>query len=104
MNDEQVFETDVSDQLNLTLDSDETNDSFQDSDEEEMEPQLDMKTKLAEWAASRNISQSALSELLHILINEGLNLPKDPRTLMSTLKDCEVKKNGEWKLLSFWPL
>lgn len=101
MDDDQDFDNDTLDQLDLTLDSDETNDSFQDTDEEEIEPQLDMKTKLAEWAANRNISQSTLSELLQILIVEGLNLPKDPRTLMSTLKDCEVKKMGSGSYYHF---
>ncbi|XP_034546374.1 uncharacterized protein LOC117817727 [Notolabrus celidotus] len=62
---------------------------------EETDPCTDVKRKLADWAASRNISHSALSELLQILVQCGLDLPKDPRTLLSTSKTCEVKDIGD---------
>ena len=54
----------------------------------------ELKGRLAEWAAKSNISHRALSELLSILRHGGLDLPKDPRTLMSTIKNCEVKQMG----------
>ncbi|XP_056449900.1 uncharacterized protein LOC130385424 [Gadus chalcogrammus] len=59
------------------------------------DPCSELKDKLADWAAKRNISHSALSELLPILRHCGLDLPKDPRTLMSTSKNCEVKEMGD---------
>ena len=58
-------------------------------------PCSELRGKLADWAAKRNISHSALSELLTILKQCGLDLPKDPRTLLSTLKNCEVKAMGD---------
>lgn len=62
---------------------------------------VDAKRKLAEWAANRNVSHSALSELLGVLVELGLDLPKDPRTLLGTLKDCEVKEMGRGSYYHF---
>lgn len=61
----------------------------------------DAKRKLAEWAAKRNVSHSVLSELLGILLELGVDVPKDPRTLLSTLKDCEVKEIGQGRYYHF---
>ncbi|KAK0147354.1 hypothetical protein N1851_013217 [Merluccius polli] len=78
--------------VNLQLDFDSVVD---DSDEDptcdftEGEPHSDAKRKLAEWAANRQVSHSALSELLAILLELGLDVPKDPRTLLGTVKECE---------------
>ena len=58
------------------------------------DPSSEVKCKLADWAVKRNISHSALSELLSILRQCGLDLPKDPRTLLSTVQYCEVKEMG----------
>ncbi|KAF7221222.1 uncharacterized protein [Nothobranchius furzeri] len=59
-----------------------------------LETKSDAKKKVAEWAANQNVSHSVLSELLPILVELGLNVPKDPRTLLSMLKDCEVTPMG----------
>lgn len=42
--------------------------------------------KIAKWALSHNISHSAIKELLPILRSCNLVLPKDPRTLLQTLR------------------
>ncbi len=65
------------------------------------EPHHDPKRKLAEWAANRNVSHSALSELLGILSDLGLDLPKDPRTLLRSLKECNVKEMGQGSYYHF---
>ncbi|KAM7406389.1 hypothetical protein PAMP_000768 [Pampus punctatissimus] len=67
----------------------------------EEEPHSDVKRKLAEWAANRKVSHSALSELLAILLERGLDVPKDPRTLLGTVKDCEVKEMGQGSYYHF---
>ncbi|XP_016521655.1 uncharacterized protein LOC107834578 [Poecilia formosa] len=64
------------------------------STSEETDPTCELKIKLADWAANRNISHSALTELLHILADYNLDLPKDSRSLLSTPKTCEVKEMG----------
>jgi len=38
----------------------------------------DIRRKLRDWSVNHNISHSALSELLHLLVQCGLELPKDP--------------------------
>lgn len=59
--------------------------------------------KLAEWAANHNAFDFALSELLGILLQLGLDLPMDPRTLLSNLEECEVNKIRQGsKLLQLW--
>lgn len=86
-----------------------SNDFYMDSEADEeqncdfpdVESNSDAKRKLAEWAANRNVSHSVLSELLTILLELGLDLPKDPRTLLSTLKDCEVKQIGRGSYYHF---
>ncbi|CAI5682040.1 unnamed protein product [Oreochromis niloticus] len=45
---------------------------------------------LAEWAAEYNVSHNALSALLKILRQKGLDVPLDARTLMSTARKCNV--------------
>uniref|UniRef100_A0A1A7XER4 DUF4806 domain-containing protein n=2 Tax=Iconisemion striatum TaxID=60296 RepID=A0A1A7XER4_9TELE len=60
----------------------------------DLETKSDAEKKLAEWAANQNVSHSVLSGLLPILVELGLNVPKDPRTLLSTLKDCKGKPMG----------
>lgn len=47
------------------------------------------------------MSHSALSELLAILLELGLDVPKDPRTLLGTVKDCEVKEMGQGSYYHF---
>jgi hypothetical protein len=49
-----------------------------------------LKSKLAEWAGTFNISHMALSGLLSILQTAGVDVPKDPRTLLATPKVTDV--------------
>lgn len=63
----------------------------EDEIENASEIQLDDADGLAEWAAEYNISQNALSALLKILKQKGLNVPLDARTLMCTERKCNVK-------------
>jgi len=65
-----------------------------DSVAEESDPctQGSIRSNLADWAAGSNISHSELSKLLHVLVQGGLDVPKDPRTLLSTMRTCEVKE------------
>ncbi|KAK0140799.1 hypothetical protein N1851_022202 [Merluccius polli] len=65
------------------------------------DPDETLRRKLAEWAANRNVSHATLSELLSILLGHGLDVPKDPRTLLGTLKDCEVKNIGQGNYYHF---
>jgi hypothetical protein len=51
-----------------------------------------LKSRLADWAVSFNVSQSAVSALLTILKDCDLDLQKDARTLLATPRDnTEVK-------------
>lgn len=50
-----------------------------------------LRSQLTEWVTAHNISHTALSDLLKILRQTGLDLPKDPRTLLLTPQSHEVK-------------
>lgn len=64
------------------------------TDSESIGNKSDPCRKLGDWAVNHNISHSALSELLHLLVQCGLELPKDPRTLLSTSTTYEIKDIG----------
>lgn len=51
----------------------------------------DIKTQLAQWALSENITHSALGNLLKILKPHFEQLPLDPRTLLKTPRRTETK-------------
>lgn len=87
--DSEMFYSDSSEELHLDGSTEGTN------------PCNDLKRKLADWAPNHNISHSALSELLHILVQSGLDLPRDPRTLLSTITTCEVKEIGHCSYYHF---
>lgn len=87
--DSEMFYSDSSEELHLDGSTEGTN------------PCNDLKRKLADWAPNHNISHSALSELLHILVQSGLGLPRDPRTLLSTITTCEVKEIGHGSYYHF---
>ncbi|KAF1376090.1 hypothetical protein PFLUV_G00227010 [Perca fluviatilis] len=98
---EEYMENNADEAINLQLDFDSDVDDLYmciDCDDDpacdftEEEPHSDAKRKLAEWAANRLVSHSALSELLAILLELGLDVPKDPRTLLSTVKDCTLHR------------
>lgn len=60
------------------------------SDSDALSETTDDTEGLAEWAAEYNVSHNALSALLKILRQKGLNVPLDARTLMSTARKCNV--------------
>lgn len=43
-----------------------------------------IKEKLQQWVLEYNVSKNSVNSLLNILRTEGLDLPKDVRTLMNT--------------------
>jgi len=51
--------------------------------------------KLVEWAVKHNITQVALKDLLGLLKPLIPDLPKDPRTLLSTPRKYVIKKIGD---------
>ena len=54
----------------------------------------DISFQIAQWVALFGISLSGLAALLIILRRVGLELPKDPRTLLKTPTPYKVKKAG----------
>ena len=58
----------------------------------------DLRTSLFEWAVKHQITHSAIYDLLHILREEHPDLPKDPRTLLSSFKVSNIKSlsGGEY--------
>lgn len=87
--DSEMFYSDSSDKLHLDGSTEGTN------------PCNDLKRKLADWAPNHNISHSAFSELLHILVLSGLDLPRDPRNLLTTITTNEVKEIGHGSYYHF---
>ena len=70
-----------------------------DSDEEVNEVEIkSFKEQLKDWALEFDIPLNALSKLLSILRPEISDLPKDPRTLLSTKVNYEIKNmcGGEY--------
>ena len=53
-------------------------------DDSEDDKSFNLREELACWAIQYNISHAALAALLQILQKCGLDLPKDPRTLLRT--------------------
>ena len=51
----------------------------------------DMRIMLQLWAVEHNITFAALRDLLQLLNNFDFHLPKDPRTLIASLKSCDEK-------------
>ena len=52
----------------------------------------DLGAQLAQWAVECNISHSALGSLLIILTSHHNNLPVDPRTLLRTPTQYNIKQ------------
>ena len=76
MTDDQNSSTDNSD-MDTESDADDNDSVFQ--------------NRLAEWASKFQISHSAIAHLLSILQDSHTNLPKDPRTLLQTKRDYELR-------------
>ena len=77
--------SDCHDPTNLEYTSPDTDIAFSESESEESaDSRPDLHEKLASWAVTNKITRAAATELLSILREDGLDLPKDPRTLMKT--------------------
>ena len=76
MTDDQNSSTDNSD-MDTESDADDNDSVFQ--------------NRLAEWASKFQISHSAIAHLISILQDSHTNLPKDPRTLLQTKRDYELR-------------
>lgn len=60
---------------------------FPNNDNSDNNPSL--KQKLQKWISDFHVSHNCINSLLSILRSEGLNLPKDARTLLKTPKACD---------------
>lgn len=70
-------------------------DNTSDSDDIEASSGYPVRTLLAEWATKFNISHAASSDLLPILRRADVDIPLDPRTLLTTPKiSVTMSKSG----------
>ena len=54
-----------------------------------------LRYKLRGWAINNNCTRECVNQLLQILIHEGLDLPKDKRTLLKTKSSiCSQERCG----------
>ena len=94
-NAEEFCSVDDIDYFSCTEDENENEDYYsydEDSEEEDLDEEpFNLREELACWALQYNISNAALHALLQILRNCGLDLPKDPRTLLQTPTNYEIK-------------
>ena len=74
-----------------TYDSDAEDDTSSTGSSDTDDGMYNTKENLSAWATKFNQSHAALAELLEILIKSNLDLPRDPRTLLATPKETEIK-------------
>ena len=80
-------DTDLDDESSLyTSDTD-----ISDLDEENGENEFDIRDKLSKWYMTYNIAHTAMSSLLQILRDVGLDVPKDPRTFLHIPNDIPLQ-------------
>ncbi|XP_053392143.1 uncharacterized protein LOC128554855 [Mercenaria mercenaria] len=60
-----------------------------------------LREKLAEWATQNRLTRASVNELLGILREENLDLPKDARTLLQTPKEIPVENKCGGKYAYF---
>ena len=61
------------------------------ADDIDNEEGISLRDNLASWACRNNLSRSCVNELLEVLRQSNLDLPKDARTLLQTPKHVEIK-------------
>lgn len=72
-------------------DNDSTDDETEETEDDDIEKSIEIMNKLRAWAIHHHITQSAIKDLLAILIFAGLAfLPIDSRTLMKTPAKVEL--------------
>ena len=85
-NDEYVFMNESDEQYS------DSSDSFsQEEFDYEHEPDNNLREALQKWAIRNNIAHVAVADLLAILRNYHIDLPKDPRTLLSVVKSTGIR-------------
>ncbi|CAC5424804.1 unnamed protein product [Mytilus coruscus] len=88
---------DIDSEHDIFSDSNDSDNSHQDNEDEDciQEHVPNFAANLAGWATTRKCTRSSLNELLDILRQEGLRLPKDSRTLLQTPRSITtIKKCG----------
>jgi hypothetical protein len=90
-----VIDTNFDSEFTLTSDEECETKSYSDTSEssssEASTSEFDIKESLCNWCSSYNISHSATSDLLQILRCAGLQLPKDPRSLLHTPNSIQLQ-------------
>ncbi len=71
------------------------------SDSESESDPTSLEDDLASWATEHKITHVALNSLLNILWLHSLNLPKDLRTLLGTVRLNPEYRQGWWPVLPF---
>ncbi len=61
--------------------------------EEEKEDEVTFREKLASWATKSGCGRSQIDDLLGILKDEGLDVPRDSRTLLKTPRQIQTQDN-----------
>ena len=84
--------SDSTDDIDVITDVEFISSSESESEEENgiIETPLTLRDKLAELVSRHSVSRSFTNDLLLILRNEGLDLPRDSRTLLNTPRSIEV--------------
>ncbi|RXN08114.1 hypothetical protein ROHU_035396 [Labeo rohita] len=74
-------------------------DSESDTESESETDPISLEEDLATWATEHKVTHVALNSLLHILRLHNLNLPKDSRTLLGTMRlnpEIQDKAGGQY--------
>lgn len=61
-----------------------------------------IKEDLAKWAIITRTPHSKIGLLLSVLRKYNLEVPTDPRTLLSTPRSTEIKKMSIWGIQTLW--
>jgi len=64
--------------------------SSDENEEDSYREEKNLVFDLATWANKHNLSREAVNDLLGVLLNHGLDLPKDSRTLLRTPRHVDV--------------
>ncbi|CAC5370508.1 unnamed protein product [Mytilus coruscus] len=85
---------DIDSEYDRFSDSNDSDDSHQDNEDEDCNQKQvpNLAADLAGWATTNKCTRSSLDELLDILRQQGLRLPKDSRTLLQTPRSITTLK------------
>ena len=88
-----VYPSDAYEVVEASLAATESDEECEDvisTENEASDEEINLQTKLHEWALKHDINASALSDLLNLLQHDHPYLPKDARTLLKTPKSIEI--------------